>query len=224
MKTRRGAGTAAALLALGLVPIAGGVLRLLQLSGGPALIEADARFDSVPGPIAVHVVASLIFAALGPAQFVPALRRRSWHRRAGRVVAGAGLLAAITALWLTLAYERADGTGDLLYVVRLVFGAAMGAALVLGVRAILRRDVTAHRAWMIRAYALGLGAGTQAVTQGVGPALIGEGVLQTDLEYAAGWLVNLVVAEVVIRYPGWNARRRRRAAVPRTGATVGAAR
>ena len=42
--------------------------------------------------------------------------------------------------------------------------------LVLGLRAILRRDVPTHRAWMIRAYALGLGAGTQVVTIGLGQA------------------------------------------------------
>ena len=48
----------------------------------------------------------------------------------------------------------------------------MGAFLVLGFTAIRRRDIPAHRAWMIRAYALGLGAGTQAFTEGVGEALV----------------------------------------------------
>ena len=44
----------------------------------------------------------------------------------------------------------------------------MAAAIVLGFTAIRRRDIAAHRAWMIRAYALGLGAGTQAFTEGIG--------------------------------------------------------
>jgi hypothetical protein len=44
---------------------------------------------------------------------------------------------------------------------RLLFGGLMLAALLLGVAAILRRDVPTRRAWMIRAYAMGLGATTQ---------------------------------------------------------------
>ena len=44
----------------------------------------------------------------------------------------------------------------------LAVGSTMAAAIVLGFTAIRRRDIAAHRAWMIRAYALGLGAGTQA--------------------------------------------------------------
>ena len=40
----------------------------------------------------------------------------------------------------------------------------MALAIVLGLAAIRRRDIARHRAWMIRGYAIGLGAGTQALT------------------------------------------------------------
>jgi uncharacterized membrane protein len=40
----------------------------------------------------------------------------------------------------------------------------MALSLCLGVAAIRRRDISRHRAWMLRAYALGLGTGTQVVT------------------------------------------------------------
>ena len=73
--------------------------------------------------------------------------------------------------------------------------------LVLGFAAIRRRDVAAHRAWMIRAYALGLGAGTQAFTEGVGGALFGTGVLAADLAKTSAWVVNLAVAEWAIHRP-----------------------
>ena len=43
----------------------------------------------------------------------------------------------------------------------------MAAALVLGFAAIRRRDLPAHRAWMIRAYAVGLAAGTAVGTGGL---------------------------------------------------------
>jgi uncharacterized membrane protein len=132
---------------------------------------------------------------------VPRLRRRhlDWHRRTGRILTVAGLLVAMSALWMTLFYERQPGTGDLLYLLRLVFGSAMAACLILGVTTIRRGDVAAHRAWMIRAYAIGLAAGTQAFTIGIGAALIGTGGVRGDLGSAAGWAINIAVAEWLIR-------------------------
>ena len=56
--------------------------------------------------------------------------------------------------------------------IRLVVASAMAVCVVLGFAAIRRRDIAAHRAWMIRAYALALGAGTQAFTEGFGEALL----------------------------------------------------
>ena len=52
---------------------------------------------------------------------------------------------------------------------------------------------------MTRAYALALGAGTQVFTLGVGPALFGPGEAHHDLSLGAAWVINLAVAEYVIR-------------------------
>ncbi len=54
---------------------------------------------------------------------------------------------------------------------------------------------------MTRAYALALGAGTQVFTQGIGNAVFGTSELNTALMLGAGWGINLVVAEYVIRRP-----------------------
>ncbi|WP_347355101.1 DUF2306 domain-containing protein [Intrasporangium sp.] len=102
-------------------------------------------------------------------------------------------------MWLTLSYAPQPRTGDLLYLLRLLFGSAMVACLGLGFSAIRRRDVTAHRAWMTRAYAIGLAAGTQVFTEGIGTALFGSGPTRGDIAKATGWVVNLAVAEWVIR-------------------------
>ncbi|KQW50969.1 hypothetical protein ASC77_25260 [Nocardioides sp. Root1257] len=191
------------LVALSAVPLTAGTLRLVQLAGGPDLMPADDRFSGFPVALVAHIVGAAVYALVGVLQFVPRFRRRhmTWHRRAGRVLAAAGLLVAGSALWLTLFYPPQPGTGNLLFVFRLVVGTSMVAALVLGVRAARSRDITSHRAWMIRAYALGLGAGTQVFTEGLGGAAFGTGEVAGDLAKAAGWAINLAVAEWVIRRP-----------------------
>jgi hypothetical protein len=53
---------------------------------------------------------------------------------------------------------------SLLMAFRLLTGSGMAISLVLGYRAFRERNIPAHRAWIMRAYALGLGAGTQVIT------------------------------------------------------------
>ena len=193
----------AALIALSAVPLVFGSLRLVQLAGGPEVMPVDPRYASTQVPLVMHIVGAAAYAVVGAFQFVPRIRRahRAWHRRAGRVLVVAGLFVAGSALWMTLVYAYKPGTGDVLYVFRLVVGSAMVGCLVLGFTAIRRRDIAAHRAWMIRGYALGLGAGTQIFTEGFGGVLLGTGELRGDLAKAAGWVINLAVAEWAIRRP-----------------------
>jgi uncharacterized membrane protein len=196
-----------ALVALSAIPLTAGTLRLIQLAGGPAVIPADHRFAGFSIPVVTHILGAMTFALAGILQLVPRFRHRHpvWHRRAGRVVAVAGLVVAVSALWMTLFYEPQPGTGALLYVLRLVFGSAMAACIVLGIAAVRRGDVATHRAWMLRAYAIGLAAGTQVFTEGIGGAVLGPGVVAADLAKGAGWAINLAVAEWAVRRP---ARRR----------------
>jgi uncharacterized membrane protein YozB (DUF420 family) len=209
------AATPVALVVLSLVPLTAGALRLVEVAGGPAVLPPDARFTGFPVALVVHIVGSAVFALGGVLQLVPRVRRRhpAWHRRAGRVVAVAGLLVALSALWLTVGYEPRAGSGEVLRVFRLVFGSAMLVSLVLGFAAIRRRDVPAHRAWMIRAFTIGLAAGTQIFTPSLGAAVFGDGVLAADLAKGAGWVVNLAVAEWVVRRPSRGRARRRVVAV-----------
>ncbi len=200
-----------ALVVLSVVPVVAGSLRLLEVGGGPQLLPTNPRIDAFPAPVVVHIVAAALYALLGAFQFSARLRRRrpGWHRTAGRVLVGAGLVVAVSALWLTLAYPGAPG-GDLLWALHLLVGSAMAAGIVLGFTAIRRRDIAAHRAWMIRAYALAVGAGTQVFTQGVGEATFGTSDLSTALSISSGWVVNAAVAEWVIRRPSAGRARRAR--------------
>lgn len=201
MNRRTGWWVSPALLALAVIPVLGGLGRLVELLGGPDALPADARFAASPLPLILHIVASVVYAVLGAFQFSAHLRRRhpGWHRRAGRLLVVLGLAVALSGLWMTLAYPRKVGTGDILWVTRLLVGSGMGAAVILGLVAIRNRNITRHRAWMTRAYALALGAGTQAFTVGFGEATLGAGVVRTDLMLASAWALNLGVAEWVIR-------------------------
>jgi uncharacterized membrane protein len=190
-----------ALVTLVVVPAIAGSLRLVELAGGPQLLPADPRITASPVPVVVHIVSAVSYAVLGAFQFSASLRRRRprWHKVAGRALVVLGLAVAFSALWMTLFYPRQPGTGILAFLFRLTFGCGMAACITLGFSAIRRGRVAQHRAWMTRAYALALGAGTQVFTKGVGPAVFGTSVLTLDLSLGAGWVINLAVAEHIIR-------------------------
>lgn len=97
-------------------------------------------------------------------------------------------------------YALPASDGQLLLLFRLVFGAAMVACLVQGLRSVLRRDFTRHGAWMTRAYAIGVAAGTQALILIV-PELLASppDVTTRALLMGAAWVINLAVAEYCIR-------------------------
>ena len=199
--TRRQWRAPAALMVLCAVPVLAGAFRIAQLTSGAPITPDNARFFASPVPVVLHIVGASVFCLLGAVQFVPRLRRRSgWHRITGRVVVPCGLVAALSGLWMTLFYPRPAGDGDLLTAFRLVFGSAMVFALVFGFVAILRRDVGTHKAWLMRGYAIGVGAGSQAVTSTVWLVLVGvPGEFARALLMAAGWVINLAVAEWIIR-------------------------
>ncbi|WP_462187921.1 MULTISPECIES: DUF2306 domain-containing protein [unclassified Frankia] len=156
----------AALLALTAVPIVAGSVRLTDLAGGAEVTPENARFFAAPVPVVLHIISVILYSTLGAFKFVPGFRRRrpGWHRAVGRLLVPCGLTVAFSGLWMTLFYPRPEGDGDLLTGFRLVFGSAVAVSIVLGFAAIRRQDIARHRAWMIRGYAIALGAGTQFFT------------------------------------------------------------
>lgn len=191
----------AGLVALCIIPVAAGAARLVMLGRAAPVTPENARFFAAPVPVALHILGASAYGLGGAMQFAaPLRRRRSLHRKMGRIVTPAGLTAALTGLWMTLFYARPPGDGAALSGVRLIVGSAMLACLVLGLRAIRRREIDEHAAWMTRAYALGLGAGTQALLHlaWLAAAPPPPEVVHTLL-MTAGWAVNAAVAERAIR-------------------------
>jgi uncharacterized membrane protein len=178
--------------------VAAGSARVAELAGGARVTADNARFFAMPLPVVLHIFGASTFCVLGAFQFVPSLRRRRprWHRVAGRLLVPCGLVAALSGLWMTLFSDLPPGDGDLLTAFRLLFGTAMAVAIVLATAAIRRRDVRRHRVWMTRGYAIGLGAGTQVLTHAPWTLLVGApGEVTRAMLMAAGWVINLVVAE-----------------------------
>src|SRR6185436_14538936 len=111
-----------------------------------------------------------------------------------------GFLASLCGLWMCLFYPPVEGDGELLRGFRLLFGAAMIMCIALGFVAIRRRDIAKHRVWITRAYAIGLGAGTQALIHLPWLLIAAKpGVLGRALLMGAGWAINLAVAEWRLR-------------------------
>jgi hypothetical protein len=109
-------------------------------------------------------------------------------------------VGALTGLWMAHFYPWPAGDGELVYILRLVFGSAMTVSIVLALGAIRRRDFVSHGAWMTRGYAIGMGAGTQVLTHLPWFILVGKpGELSRAMLMGAGWVINLGVAEWVIR-------------------------
>jgi uncharacterized membrane protein len=212
------------LIVLSLIPVIAGAVRLNELMGSPEITANNARFVASPIPVAVHIVSVTLYSLLGAFQFVPSLRRRrhAWHRSAGRILIPAGALVALSGLWMSAFYPRPAGDGESLVVVRLIVGSAMLASIVLAVLAIRKRDFVSHGAWMTRAYAIALGAGTQVFTilpwvVAFGPIGAADELPRTVLMTAA-WVINLAVAEYVIRRRSGPRTARTSAGMGRTGA------
>jgi len=202
----------AGLLIFGAMPLTFGVLRLLQLAGisnamPPALVS--------PVPLILHIVGALLYAVLGAFQFSASIRRRwpRWHRAAGRVALVGALLVAFSALWLTSLYVTPSLGGLLLAGFRIVVASGMLISIGLGVAAVLRRDIPHHREWMIRSYALGLGAATQMLVLMVAEMVTGGAPTELNRALLMGlaWALNILCAEWVIRRgrPANSARRAR---------------
>lgn len=202
----------AGLVVLSLVPALAGTVRLTELANGATVTPANARFVAMPLPVVMHILAVIPFSLIGAFQFAPGFRRRHrpWHRGAGKLLVVCGLVAALTGLWMTLVYPWPAGDGEAVYALRLIFGLAMLMSLLMGIQEIRRRNFAAHGMWMLRAYAIGMGAGTQVFTHAPYFLLVSTtpDELSRAIMMGAGWMINVVVAEWIIQ------RRRRPVVAP----------
>ncbi|MFT6657057.1 DUF2306 domain-containing protein [Maritalea sp.] len=193
------------LLVFGLINIAFGTIQLSSIAAGPAADGSISEMTSpqyliTPIPVLIHIISGIAFNLLTPLQFVPALRKRApkLHRWSGRFLMITGLGAAISGIYMNQ-YFPAFGTGWK-YAAVLVFGIGMVVSLMLGLRAILKRDVKSHNFWMMRAVVIGLGPATQRLI--ILPIYFATGemsILMIEIGVWAGFLINLAAGEMILR-------------------------
>ncbi len=151
--TLRAVWTATLLLAA--IGVAAVLRRALHLLSPDPAQPLDAGFGRYPVLTAIHILAGLAFVVLGPLQFWPALRARRpvMHRWTGRLLVAWGAVIGLTALVMSprMAIGGANETAATMLFAILFLG-----ALAKAWAAIRRRDIPAHREWMIRAFAIGL--------------------------------------------------------------------
>jgi hypothetical protein len=203
------------LLLLSFVPGVGGALRLLELMQDSQLefLPANPRVQSAPTPVIFHLIGVIPYCFIGAFQFLPSIRKRypNFHRGMGGALIVAGLFSSVSGLWMTHFYSFPESLqGALLYWVRWVVGVAMTGFILHGIRCIWRRRFPEHGAWMIRAYALGQGAGTQVIVGILWAIPFGEATGFTrDILMTLAWVINVIIAEWII----YRSKRPRTAAI-----------
>jgi uncharacterized membrane protein len=175
-------------------------VQIIQIPLG-ALPPESSRIATTPISHCAHVASGVIFGVLGPLQFGRVLAQKygRLHHIMGRTFVIAGVFLSLSSL--SLLWHFPNPTAVLLDLGRLVFGIGLGVALCLAMVAIRARDIPRHRNWMIRAYALGMGATLVSIV--FLPIFLIAGTpptgLVSDLIFIGSWAACVVFAEVMVR-------------------------
>lgn len=183
-----------------------GVLAFLSIGvGGYALYHVATGFANLPltNPmfdpwgLRAHIAFSGFALIFGIFQFLKPLRRKapSLHRWMGRgyvlACVGGGIAGGVIALSST-AGPIAGWGFFLLAILWVPF-------TLLALVSAMKRDFTAHERWMIRSFALTLGAVTLRLQLPIGPMLTGGDFLAAYVWIAwLAWVPNLVISELYI--------------------------
>ena len=112
-------------------------------------------YADFPWTTALHVIPSILLMALLGLQLIPALRRRfpTWHRYSGRVLVVAAVIITVSGLYIGIRFPFGGMAES---VATVVISALFLVFIAKGVGAIRRKDVQAHRRWMLRMTATAL--------------------------------------------------------------------
>ncbi len=186
------------------IPLLGGLVRVSEIVFGLNIMPPNPRATALPAPIVVHILTSLVYCSFGALQFVKSIREMSpsGHKLMGKMVVVCGLVSAVTGLWMTVFYDFPLGLQSFsLYWIRLVLGSLMVIFIFWSLALLKKRKIPKHGQYMIRAYAIGQGASTQAIL-GIGSVILLESEpsgIGRDVVMIGSWVINIIAAEWLIR-------------------------
>ncbi len=163
----------------------------------------DGLFARYPALTLVHILPGILFMVLGPIQLSAGIRRRNrrLHRVLGRVYVACAAIIGVTALVMSVAMPAIGGA--LQAAATTIFAIYFLFALFRAFWHIRRREIAAHRAWMIRAFAIGLAVATIRPIVGLFFATSGVSGLAPGqffgIAFWIGFLLHLLVAELWLR-------------------------
>lgn len=206
------------LLLIVFIPVALTISRLIWLAGGEQSLATEPDFAHMlefPAPIVLHIVFGSIFCLIACFQFNPHFRGKHprVHRLAGRIGATAGLISAITGSMMTIIYPIGEMSTVPMAAVRFVFGILMVVTIILAVSHARKHEFVAHRAWMIRAFAIGVAGSTQGILIGLCFLILGgiDKYIVTSM-ICLGFGINWAIAELRIRTTSSRRNQRNRSA------------
>jgi uncharacterized membrane protein len=148
----------------------------------------------------IHIASGMLAIASGPFQFIIRLRERhlSFHRMLGKIYVTAILfVGAPTGLYMSF-YANGGlcaSVGFILMSVLWFYTTYMG------IRAVMKKQITEHRKWMMRSYAVTFSAVSLRLWVPFLAIVVGMDPLQTTIVTAwISWWINLIIAEILIQF------------------------
>ncbi|MFY0596976.1 MAG: DUF2306 domain-containing protein [Cognatishimia sp.] len=192
------------LILLTILPVAASLYRLgdLAFTDPASVSDPDIlRFFHAPSPIALHVAFGSLFLVLGALQLSPGLRtrHRALHKRLGYAAALSALVFAISGVLMVFFYAPHSLSNIWIDIGRVIFGSAITIFILLGVWSAVAKNIPAHRAWMIRGYALSASSGIQSYLIAI--VIVVNGSFDPQLADAMiwlGWIIGVIIAEWII--------------------------
>lgn len=167
----------------------------------PDIHPFEDRYTANPWETLAHTASGIIFAVLGPLQFVGPLRRRfpKVHRISGRIFLPVAIVNGIAAFVMSLTFPMWGSTTNM--ALSLFYCALMVLCFVYAFWLVMQRQFARHREWMMRGFALGLSVAVFRLgLNDILPALGFEDFNQRwDIVVAVSFPLLLLIAEVWIR-------------------------
>lgn len=167
------------------------------------LARVDGRFAAHRWLILSHAVAGGLFLLAAPLQFSRRIRSRylRWHRWSGRLLLLLGFPLVLTAMYFGVLMPYAGAAEAVLIA---MIGALFLTAASRAWLAIRRRDIAAHREWMIRMFASALSISTVRVLGAPFDLALTPAGFHPRMVFLitvwTGWVLTLGAAELWIRH------------------------